>query len=474
MSLSIAGGKARTASSARSFCYMAVLIWVLLLTCTLFLVFSFTRSLRARASEHGLHGGLRSLSLADSDRVHVLRADTHHAHDSSLSGGVGRPVSAAIAANLREAEAGRVRFGPPPVQPQPFAEFCGDIEEDLMVEPGPATWVPVTYPLDEALLHGEVVDCSWVRLDYEQLAVPNLTLCTYDPDVDTVISAAIHREGKWVGVNEWDGLVATGMCSTRRPFVVDVGAGFGSFALMAAAAGCHVIAIEPHAPNMARLMRSFAANGLLDRGTFLLNAVHRRAGVVLLSVEPHNPGAVRVVRQKALAQGVAHAMELRSLFVWAGRPRHPGTGYRLASADVAVLRADTEGHVLAVLDSAKELLAAGAPPVVNLHFYAGLTRNGFGCDARKFLDFGYDVGYKLYLLKDLWSRERWYKYLDEQTWSCQWVTAERANDARVTRNAWRSTSFCTPSPSLLPTDPLQTHVRAQEPGSRARFGDNAL
>ena len=420
MAASVAG-KARIASGARSFCYAAVLVWTLLLACALFLVYSFTRSLRARASEHGLHGGLRSLSLADSDRVHEPRADAQHAYSGGLGSGRGFPGTAAIAVNLREAEAGRVRFGPPPVPPHPFSEFCGDVEEDLMVEPGPAAWVPVTYPLDEALLRGEAVDCSWVRLDYENLAVPNLTLCTYDPAVDTVISAAIHREGKWVGVNEWDGLVAAGMCSRRRPFVIDVGAGFGSFALMAAAAGCHVIAIEPHAPNLARLMRSFAANGLLDRGTFLLNAVHRRAGSVLLSVEPHNPGAVRVVRQKALAQGAAQAMELRSLFLWAGRPRNPGTGYRITPADVAVLRADTEGHVLAVLDSAKELLATGAPPVVNLHFYAGLTRNGFGCDARKFLDFGYDIGYKLYLLKDLWSRDQWYTYLDEQTWSCQCV-----------------------------------------------------
>jgi hypothetical protein len=43
-------------------------------------------------------------------------------------------------------------------------------------------------------------------------------------------------------------------------------------------------------------------------------------------------------------------MELRALFTWGARPRHPSSGYRLAPADVAVLRADTEGHVLAVLD----------------------------------------------------------------------------------------------------------------------------
>ena len=224
-------------------------------------------------------------------------------------------------------------------------------------------------------------------------------------------------------------------------------------------------------------MRSFAENGLLDRATFLLNAVHRRAGAVLLGVEPHNPGAVRIVRKGQLSQGAAAAMELRALFTWGARPRHPSTGYRLAPADVAVLRADTEGHVLAVLDSAKEILAAGAPPVVNLHFYAGLTRNGIGCDARKFLDFGYDTGFKLYLLKDLWSREQWYTYLDEQTWSCQCVRrAGRRRGAGVRSLLAPSKTFSAKSIALffcLPFAP-QAHVCAQVHRGRARARHHAL
>ena len=448
---SLSAPRSSSAATARLLARAFIGLWALLFVGALSAAWSFSRSLRVRASEHG-GGPHGSRSLAEADAP----LDAHHARASVRGGAGAKPHSDwTEASNLAEAAAGRVRFGPPAAAPAPFREFCNDPEEDIYVAPGPAAWQPISYPMPAALLRGEAVSCAWVRLDYDALANKNLTLCTYDPAVDTVISAALHREGKWVGVNEWDGLVAAGMCSARRPFVIDVGAGFGSFALMAASAGCHVIVIEPHAPNLARAMESFAVNGLLARGTFLLNAVHRRAGAVLLGIEPHNPGAVRIVRQSAqreetLEQAPAAAMELRGFFTWAGRPRHPGTGFRVAPGDVAVLRADTEGHVLAVLDSAKELLAAGTPPVVNLHFYAALTRNGIGCSSRRFLDFGYDTGFKMYLLKELWSREQWYDYLAEQTWSCQPMLVHRSIGATL-------------GAAISPFDSLDVDLKPSEP-----------
>jgi hypothetical protein len=61
-------GAASSPQAARSVCYAVVGVWALLLAGALSLVFSFTRALRARASEHGLGGGLRSLTLAEADR----------------------------------------------------------------------------------------------------------------------------------------------------------------------------------------------------------------------------------------------------------------------------------------------------------------------------------------------------------------------------------------------------------------------
>jgi FkbM family methyltransferase len=327
---------------------------------------------------------------------------------------------------LRQLADGRVRYELTNTRAAPLPPFCKTDDDDLLVTPGKSPIQQVTHPLPPSVVAGHNVSCSWARLDYRAIPNSNLSICTYSPTVDTVISSALHREGKWVGVLEWEALRAAGMCTRRRPFVIDVGAGFGSFSLMAASSGCQVIAFEPHPPNMARMMESFAVNGFLNNATFMLNAIHRSEGTVALYVEPHNPGAARVVRTSTARASTAPAITLSSFFRWAGRPRNPHTGFRVSPSDIAAIRVDTESHGLAVLDSMRDLLAGGQPPLVSLHYYPGLSRNGVGCDARQFLDFAYAAGYKMYLAKELWSRKRWDEYLDKETWSCQPMLVHRS------------------------------------------------
>ena len=392
-----------------------MIAWLAVGASLLTVFWAFQQEVRVVGSEHaaGRHG------------VRAAAAVTEHGMDAHHKKGPD-PASWDFETNVREAQSGLVRYGgdgPAAVvggAAGAARAFCKDEgDTDIFVTPRSVELREVTRPLPPDVLPAiENVTCGWTRLDYKDLS-SNLRLCTYDPEVDTVISSAIHRGGKWVGVLEWEAMRSSGMCSKRRPFVLDIGAGFGSFALMAASIGCLVIAFEPHPPNMARMMESFAANGYLGNATFILNAIHRSQGDVNVVVETHNPGAVRIVRVNSESKGVVAATTLRDFFLWSKRPRHPTTGYRITPNDIAAIRVDTEGHGLAVLDSFREVLAAGNPPVVSLHYYPGLSRNGVGCDAKDFMDFAYESGYKMYLAKDLWSRQKWYDYLEKETWSTQ-------------------------------------------------------
>jgi FkbM family methyltransferase len=414
-------GKRKAASSSHSTLKIIIYgVWIALFGAIFLTGWAFTRSLNVHASEHST-GALRTRSLAAAGAPE----DPHH--------GRLNPKTWKVEDNLEEMAAGKVHYGSEGFgsggseggSSAGSLQFCKTEEDeggsvDLYVQTSKVAITPVSYPLPEAVTAGHNTTCAWTKLQYKDLPADKVNICTYSPQVDTVISSSLHREGKWVGVLEWEALRAAGMCTKKRPFVIDVGAGFGSFSLMAAAAGCKIIAFEPHPPNMARLLESFSRNGFLENGTFIMNAIHRSEGQVQLYVESHNPGAARVVRKGGnQAQSTAGAITLRSFFQWANRPRNPYTGRKLSPSDIAVIRVDTEGHGLAVLDSLKEILAGGNPPVISVHYYPALSRNGVGCDAKDFLDFSYSKGYKFYLGKELWSKQRWYDYLEKETWSCQ-------------------------------------------------------
>lgn len=440
--------------------------WGLLLGGLLLTFWSFSQRLDVRGSEHST-GLTRTRTLADIE----VPEDVHHVVGVD-------PKAWRLDDNLQEVAAGRVQYGPPLAEDPSL--LSGDAPSDFCKEGGAAdvhvslekvAIREVTHPLPRELTDGHNISCSWTRLQYRNIPNDNLTICTYSPLVDTVISSSIHREGKWVGVLEWEALLAAGMCTKKRPFVIDVGAGFGSFALMAAAAaGCRVIVFEPHPPNMARMMESFQVNGLLGNATFILNAVHRQEGMVDMSVESHNPGAVRVVRRGSQKQFTAGAIALRDFFGWGGRPRNPYTGFRVSPHDIAAIRVDTEGHGLAVLHSLKELLGRGTPPIVSLHFYPGLSRNGIGCGAREFLDYMYARGFKMYLHKELWSRQRWYDYLDKETWSCQSMLVHRSIANSINLEELQRWDSDVPSPLPAPAVPVAAGG-AGEGGDNAAAGD---
>jgi hypothetical protein len=79
----------------------------------------------------------------------------------------------------------------------------------------------------------EQAPCFWAR--YTSLPLPsgaalNMSMCTHDPKVDTVISVRIHTSGVWFGTTAWSefsDMLVDGSCPADRPVVLDLGLNIG-------------------------------------------------------------------------------------------------------------------------------------------------------------------------------------------------------------------------------------------------------
>ena len=133
------------------------------------------------------------------------------------------------------------------------------------------------------------------------------SMCTFERETDTQISALIHREGAWQPgkrdlfesilprVNEM-------MELPERTMVIDVGANIGFYTLLAASRGYDTVAIEPTTSSIRRLLHSLKSNGIkvarsgLDRG---INTGHTRMPISFVyknaASDSYNAGALRVV-----------------------------------------------------------------------------------------------------------------------------------------------------------------------------------
>lgn len=246
--------------------------------------------------------------------------------------------------------------------------------------PAPGASVFVRESLPDAAAAASAT-CHWAPLRYPALddarpagvALP-LMACLHDPAVDLGISAAMVLHGGFVTNRTLAALLAAGPCTTARPFALDVGANVGAFTLLAAALGCHVVAVEPLEANLARLAASVAAAGLGHRVTLLRNAVSSAPGAAALRVTRGNSGGNQLATGQAedpdAEEVQVQVVTLDDLLLRRGATAAAALPPALAPHTCAVIKVDTEGHDAAVVAGGRAALARGGVPLLQLEWSA--------------------------------------------------------------------------------------------------------
>jgi hypothetical protein len=109
--------------------------------------------------------------------------------------------------------------------------------------------------------------CDWAEKTTTQVS---FRVCTFPREKDTQVSAYIHKEGHWSGwkkglAEEFLPLLdsaAAWRAVEGRTLVLDIGANLGFYTLLAATRGYDVLAFEPSALCVERLLLSLDANGV--------------------------------------------------------------------------------------------------------------------------------------------------------------------------------------------------------------------
>ena len=279
---------------------------------------------------------------------------------------------------------------PPPLLPPPFCEgvppHCG-LNNTCAAAPPPFA------PLDPAAVRIDAEGgCSWARLS----GFANLSLCTHSAHRE-MVSKLVHDRGSWLTPEELAAFKEVA-CTRERPVMFDVGSNIGSFAVPAAALGCHVIAFDPVPANLGRVAESMRRAGNLGNATLLRNFVgsahtHRR----VQGENVDNMGGMSFLREEARegeAESVAFVV-LDELFGWAGRPLSPRTGQPLQPGEVNFIKIDAEGCDLEVLYGAQTLLQRNPVPFITIEF-AGNGNCMRKCSGERFVQFVYGLGYSFY------------------------------------------------------------------------------
>jgi FkbM family methyltransferase len=128
--------------------------------------------------------------------------------------------------------------------------------------------------------------------------------------------------------------------------VVDVGANFGLWSLLAARRGCRVVAVEPVPATRALLARNAERNGLADRIELIGAAVSDAAGPIEIAV-PHGESGQASVSADPADSLERHLVEATTLDALIGE------------GAVRFLKIDVEGHEPAVLRGAERTLRGG-------------------------------------------------------------------------------------------------------------------
>jgi FkbM family methyltransferase len=274
-------------------------------------------------------------------------------------------------------------------------DFCTNVPPRCSAAPACST--PAAPPFTPVAPASVTIDaeggCFWARLNLLP-ELSNVSMCTHRPD--EMVSKMVHDRGSWLVPEELSAFKQAA-CTPKRPFMLDVGSNIGSFGVVAAALGCHVISFDPVMANLGRVVESMRRLGALGNATFYQNfvaAAHTHKRVQGENV--NNMGGMSFLREevKVGEAGVAFVV-LDELFEWNGRPRSPTTGRPFFPAEVNFLKIDAEGCDLEVLFGAQQLLQRSPVPFLTIEF-AGDGNCIHKCSGEAFVRFIYGLGYRFY------------------------------------------------------------------------------
>jgi FkbM family methyltransferase len=161
--------------------------------------------------------------------------------------------------------------------------------------------------------------------------------------------------------------------------VIDVGANFGFWSLLAAKRGCTVTAIEPVPPTAELLRKNVRHNGLEDQVRVLPIAVSDFAGQLSLTMPNGESGHASA---HAYPSAIAEVFDVRT----ATLDEIGGQGsFRL-------LKVDVEGHELAVLHGAEQLLRENRADYLLVELVEGHLRRA-GSSSAEIVEYLLGIGY---------------------------------------------------------------------------------
>ena len=140
--------------------------------------------------------------------------------------------------------------------------------------------------------------CHWatVKSWAPSLAVPELRMCTHDPKTDQHVSFMLHDRGTWIVEREVEALRHVACSQPGRNFMLDLGSNIGSYSVIAAAAGCNVVLLDPIAANLERAVESIRGLGMLQNASFYRNAAAAKSTLLSFGFNTANPGASSMLK----------------------------------------------------------------------------------------------------------------------------------------------------------------------------------
>jgi hypothetical protein len=240
------------------------------------------------ASVELLGGGGGSSSGGAAGRRYALPPAAPAPPALASGGGVPPPFTP----DSPELEGGRIDFCPGLARPPPPD---GGREEGGPAAAAVRAQARSTFNLVNPAPSGQSACAHWTSLRYPTLLPAPIPLCVHDPAVDGGVSAHIVANGGFMTRVQLSLLLAAAPCTPSQPYFIDAGANVGSWGMLAAvAAGCHVLAFEPLAANVAALVASAAANNVSHRFTVFRNALGGAPGRAAIEVSWGNSGANRL------------------------------------------------------------------------------------------------------------------------------------------------------------------------------------
>jgi FkbM family methyltransferase len=160
---------------------------------------------------------------------------------------------------------------------------------------------------------------------------------------------------------------------TGQHCFVDCGANIGWYSVIAASLGGNVLAFEPMSTNAALWRDNVARNGVTEKATLVEAALGSHVGVATLTLSEKNQGDHRVALPSRQSAEVTPASAQRATI----QVRVTTLDCELAEGALrptllkpTLLKLDTQGSELAILEGAKSLLDATAlPPTIITEFW---------------------------------------------------------------------------------------------------------